>query len=248
MPLARALVSYTVEQHYRRHHILKAHRMTPQAPLADVIVTATTYLSDIDPIMAETIRRVGPCTLAPNPNIFEALVDAIISQQISVKAADTMVARLRSAAPGNVLTPDALATFQHEDLRALGFTTPKSNYLRNLTEQVVSGQLDLALLPALPDEEVIDTLVALKGIGRWTAEMILIFSLTRPDVLPVDDLGFVEAVRVMYNLPTRPKPKELRARGELWRPFRTFATWYMWGARRVEQRQSTRARTRIVSL
>ena len=222
--------------------------MTPQPPLADVITSATAYLSDIDPIMSEAIQRVGPCTLVPNPDIFEALIDAIISQQISVKAADTMVARLRNVAPGAVLTPDSLSTFQHEDLRALGFTTPKSNYIRNLTEQVVSGQLDLAALPLLDDETVISKLTALKGIGRWTAEMILIFSLTRPDVLPVDDLGFVEGVRVAYALSTRPTPKEMRTRGELWRPFRTFATWYMWAVRRADLQQSTRERTRIVSL
>ena len=221
--------------------------MNPQPSLVDVITSATAYLSNIDPIMADAIQRVGLCTLVPNPDIFEALIDAIISQQISVKAADTMVARLRNATPGAVLTPDALSTFQHEDLRALGFTTPKSNYIRNLTEQVVSGQLDLAALPLLDDETVISKLTALKGIGRWTAEMILIFSLARPDVLPVDDLGFVEGVRVAYALPARPTPKEMRTRGELWRPFRTFATWYMWGIRRMEL-QNTRERTRIVSL
>ena len=222
--------------------------MTPQPPLADVITSATTYLCAIDPIMADAISRVGPCTLVPNPDIFEALIDAIISQQISVKAADTMVARLRAAAPGAVLTPESLSTFQHEDLRALGFTTPKSNYIRNLTEQVVSGQLVLEQLPSLDDETVINKLTALKGIGRWTAEMILIFSLARPDVLPVDDLGFVEGVRVAYALPARPIPKEMRERGELWRPFRTFATWYMWAVRRADLQQSTRERTRIVSL
>ncbi len=225
----------------------KENSMTSQPSLADVITSATAYLSAIDPIMADTIQRVGLCTLIPNPDIFEALIDAIISQQISVKAADTMVARLRNAAPGAVLTPNALVSFQHEDLRALGFTTPKSNYIRNLTEQVVSGQLDLTALPLLDDETVISKLTALKGIGRWTAEMILIFSLARPDVLPVDDLGFVEGVRVAYGLPTRPTPKEMRTRGELWRPFRTFATWYMWGLRRMEL-QNTRERTRIVSL
>ncbi|GAC1392664.1 MAG: DNA-3-methyladenine glycosylase [Ktedonobacteraceae bacterium] len=222
--------------------------MTPQSSLADIITTATAYLSAIDPVMAAAIRRVGPCTLVPNPDIFEALIDAIISQQISVKAADTMVARLRAATPGAVLAPDALLTLQHEDLRALGFTTQKSNYMRNLTEQVVSGQLDLEQLPLLDDETVISKLTALKGIGRWTAEMILIFSLARPNVLPVDDLGFVEGVRVAYALPTRPTPKEMRERGELWRPFRTFATWYMWAIRRAELQQSARERTRIVSL
>ncbi len=221
--------------------------MTTPTSLPDVIIMACSYLSGIDPVMAEAIRRVGPCTLTPNPDIFEALVDAIISQQISVKAADTMVARVRKVLPDGLITPGALIALDHDDLRALGLTTPKSRYIRNLTEQVVSGELDLEQLSQLDDEMVINKLTALKGIGRWTAEMILIFSLARPDVLPIDDLGFLEGVREAYSLPARPTSKEMRSRGELWRPFRTFATWYMWGLRRLAV-QNNRERTRIVSL
>jgi DNA-3-methyladenine glycosylase II len=221
--------------------------MTTITSWSDTITTATTHLSSVDPILAEAIARLGPCTLVPNPDIFEALVDAIISQQISVKAADAIVARVRAATPNSVITPEALAPLDFEALRALGLSTPKARYIRNLVEQVVSGQLDLAQLPALDDEAVIRQLVALKGIGRWTAEMILIFSLGRLDVLPVDDLGLVEGVREAYGLPVRPTRKELLERGELWRPYRTLATWYMWGLRRFNQRNE-RERTRIVSL
>lgn len=216
-------------------------------PLSDNIEAAIAHLSAVDPVMAKAIEQVGPCTLTANPNIFEALVDAIISQQISVKAADTMVARLRMALPGSTITAEGLITLEHEQLRALGFTAPKSRYLRHLTEQVISGQLNLEDLAHQDDETVIKTLVALHGIGRWTAEMILIFSLSRLDVLPVDDLGFVEGVRGAYQLADRPKRKELQERGELWRPYRTIATWYMWGLRRISQRNE-RERTRIVSL
>jgi DNA-3-methyladenine glycosylase II len=219
--------------------------MTTFTPLADMIAAATIHLSSVDAVMAEAIQRVGPCTLTTNPNMFEALVDAIISQQISVKAADTMVARLRAKMADGCITPENVLLLAHEDLRALGFTTPKSRYIRHLTEQVVSGQLQLAELTTQDDETVIKTLVALHGIGRWTAEMILIFSLGRPDVLPVDDLGFLEGVREAYRLPARPTRKELQARGEQWRPFRTVATWYMWALRRLAQRSE---RTRIVSL
>ena len=95
--------------------------------------------------------------------------------------------------------------------------------------------MNLEQLPDLDDELVINQLIAIKGIGRWTAEMILIFALGRPDVLPVDDLGFVEGVREAYGLAVRPTRKEMQARGELWRPYRTFATWYMWGLRRFTQ-------------
>ena len=221
--------------------------MTILTSWADTITIAITHLSNIDPIMADTITQVGPCTLTPNPDIFEALVDAIISQQISVKAADAIVARVRAATPNGVITPEALAPFDFAALRALGLSTPKVRYIHNLVEQVTSGQLDLTCLAELDDEAVIEQLVALKGIGRWTAEMILIFSLGRTDVLPVDDLGLLEGVRTAYGLPVRPTRKEMLARGELWRPYRTFATWYMWGMRRLNQRNE-RERMRIVSL
>jgi len=221
--------------------------MTILTPWNDVISTATTYLSGKDPVMASTIARVGTCTLTPNPNIFESLVDAIISQQISVRAADAIMARLLAAAPGGLIAPEALLQLDHDSLRAVGLSTPKTRYVRDLAERVSSGMLDLAHIEKLEDEEVITHLVAVKGIGRWTAEMILIFSLGRPDVLPIDDLGFVEGVREAYGLEARPTRKEMLERGEAWRPYRTFATWYMWGLRRLSQRNE-RAHTRIISL
>lgn len=213
----------------------------------EVVAAGTRHLSEVDPVMAATIVLVGPCTLAPNPNLFETLVDAIVSQQISVKAADAIMARLRAALPGGLLIPDILLTLDHDALRAVGLSTPKTRYVRDLSERVASGQLDLASLPQQDDEIVIEELVKVKGIGRWTAEMMLIFALARPDVLPVDDLGFVDGVRSAYKLAERPKPPELRARGELWRPYRTFATWYMWGLRRLEMKIA-KEKTRIVSL
>ncbi len=216
----------------------------------NVISTATTYLSEIDPIMANAIERVGPCTLIPNPRLFETLVDAIISQQISVKAADAIMARLRSvlhAEANGIISPEALLSLEEDTLRAVGLSPQKMRYIRDLTERVASGELDLERLSELDDETVITELVKVKGIGRWTAEMMLIFSLGRPDVLPVDDLGFVEGVREAYSLEARPTSKEMRERGEVWRPYRTFATWYMWGVRRLTL-GIEREKTRIVSL
>lgn len=218
-----------------------------QNPFTDVVTTATAYLSEVDPVMRATIERVGPCTLQPDPDIFNALVDAIISQQISVKAADAIMARVRAALPEEKVTPEALLPFDFDRLRTLGLSTPKARYIRNLVEHVSSGQLQLETLSELDDEEIISQLIAVKGIGRWTAEMSLIFTFGRADVLPVDDLGFLEGVRVAYQLPARPSKQELRERGELWRPYRTFATWYMWGLRRLTL-QNERPRTRIVSL
>ena len=224
--------------------------MTTLADWTQVVATATTYLRDLDPIMAHAIERVGPCTLTPNPNLFETLVDAIISQQISVKAADAIMARLRKAAlgePEGLITPEALLPLDHEALRAAGLSPQKIRYIRDLTERVSTGQLDLEQVSELDDEVAIAELVKVKGIGRWTAEMMLIFSLGRPDVLPVDDLGFLEGVREAYSLDARPTPKEMRERGEIWRPYRTFATWYMWGVRRLAMKYE-KERTRIVSL
>ena len=216
----------------------------------EVISSSTAYLSDIDPIMARAIERVGLCTLIPNPQLFETLVDAIISQQISVKAADAIMGRLRAAlhAEANgMISPDALLSLEEDTLRAVGLSPQKMRYIRDLTERVVNGELDLERLSELDDEEIIHELVKVKGIGRWTAEMMLIFSLGRPDVLPVDDLGFLEGVREAYSLEARPTPKEMRERGELWHPYRTFATWYMWGVRRLTL-GIERKKTRIVSL
>lgn len=221
--------------------------MTILTRWAEVTATAVTYLSRIDPIMANAIARVGPCTLTPNPNVFETLVDAIISQQISVKAADAIMARLRAATPGRLIAPEALIQLDHDALRAAGLSPQKTRYIRDLTELVTTGQLELELLSELDDETVINKLVAVKGVGRWTAEMILVFSLGRPDVLPVDDLGLLEGVREAYGLESRPTRKEMLERGEVWRPYRTFATWYMWGVRRLALRD-TREQTRIVSL
>jgi DNA-3-methyladenine glycosylase II len=216
----------------------------------DVINSATAYLREIDPIMASAIERVGPCTLIPNPQLFETLVDAIISQQISVKAADAIMGRLRAAlhteADGTI-SPNALLSLEEDTLRAVGLSPQKMRYIRDLTQRVVNGELDLERLSELDDEAVIAELVKVKGIGRWTAEMMLIFSLGRPDVLPVDDLGFLEGVREAYSLEARPTPKEMRVKGELWHPYRTFATWYMWGVQRLKL-GNERQKTRIVSL
>ena len=218
-----------------------------QEPFAQVVAAATAYLSEKDPVMRAAIERVGPCTLVPDPDIFTALIDAIISQQISVRAADAIMARVRAALPDGKVTAEALFVLEIEQLRALGLSMPKARYIQNLVMLVSSGELQLAELMELDDEEIIRRLTVVKGIGRWTAEMCLIFTLGRPDVLPVDDLGLLEGVRTAYQLPARPTRQEVYARGELWRPYRTFATWYMWSVQRLKQGLMTE-KTRIVSL
>ena len=197
------------------------------------IAAGIAHLRAADPAMARAIDAVGPCTLTLQGDHYLALVEAIVSQQISIKAAASILARVVALrAPEATLTPDHLAAASEEELRAVGCSRAKAIYLQDLSTRVVAGWLDLAALRHLPDEEIIAQLLAVKGIGRWTAEMFLISSLGRPDVWPVDDLGIVIAAQGLYALPTRPKPKELLALGEPLRPYRTLAAWYLWQHRR----------------
>lgn len=199
-----------------------------------LVATGVAHLCAVDPIMAGTIAAVGPCTLTLEANLFYALVDAIMSQQISVKAAASILKRVCALyAPDPFPTPERLAATPDEDLRAAGCSRAKVIYLKDLAAQIVAGSIDLARLPQLSDEEIVQALVAVRGIGRWTAEMLLIFSLGRLDVWPVDDLGIVIAAQGIYQLPARPKRKELLALGEPWRPYRTIAAWYLWQSRRI---------------
>ncbi len=179
-------------------------------------------------MLARLVAAHGPCTLTPEPDLFGTLVDSIVSQQLSVKAAATIVGRLAAALPGGRLTPAGILATPDETLRAAGLSGAKTRYVRDLAQHVAAGTLDLAHLAAQPDEDAVAALVAVRGIGRWTAEMFLIFACNRPDILPVDDLGFRRAVQIQYNLPDLPPPATLPPRAEPWRPYRSIATWYLW--------------------
>lgn len=194
-------------------------------PLA--LAAGVASLRERDPALARLIDDVGPCTLSPQPDLFWALVEAILAQQISTKAKQAIAARV-SALYDPLPTPALVLATPDETLRAAGCSGAKVIYLKDLSGRIVAGTLDLDKLPALPDEEVIAALVGVKGIGRWTAEMLLIFALGRPDVWPVDDLGVVVGVQRLLELPDRPKPAGLRAIGDRWRPYRTIVSWYLW--------------------
>jgi DNA-3-methyladenine glycosylase II len=199
-------------------------------------VTATDYdrarriLLRRDPKLAALIRRHGPCGLAAaqRADHFSALVRAITGQQLSTKAATTIYQRMAALMPGGVPTPEGFAAITDEQLRAAGMSRQKSAYLRDLCSKVSTRAIDLEALDALDDEAVVAVLVAVKGIGRWSAEMFLIFRLLRPDVLPVGDLGIVMAVQKAYGLRTRPTADTIRKIGESWRPYRSVASWYLW--------------------
>jgi DNA-3-methyladenine glycosylase II len=183
-----------------------------------------------DPILAALIKQHGACGLADALRVdhFSALVRAIIFQQLSTKAASTIHERLLTLMPDRLPTPQALAAITEAQLRTVGVSRQKAMYLRDLCERVASGDITLDGVEHLDDEGVISALTRVKGIGRWTAEMFLIFRLHRPDVLPVGDLGILTAVQRAYGLRTRPTPDRLRKLGEAWKPYRSIACWYLW--------------------
>jgi DNA-3-methyladenine glycosylase II len=204
---------------------------TSNPPLTELFRKAQRHLSRRDPILGQLIKRVGRCILQPGGDAFELLVRAIIAQMISTKAALAIGARVRGALEPGGLTPAALATVREETLRGAGLSRAKVLAIKDLASRAHSGELPLARLGELTDEEVIACLVPVRGIGRWTAEMFLIFSLGRLDVLPVDDFGLRAGVQESYGLAELPGRAELRQLGEPWRPYRSIATWYFWRSR-----------------
>ena len=192
---------------------------------------ARRYLMRKDPVLATVIRQVGPCTLAdiPAQPPFMALAEAIASQQLSVKAADTIFGRFCALfAPDNIPDAHRLLQLQDESIRASGFSRSKVLFLRDLAAHVTDQRLALDRLHEFDDEVVLEQLTAVKGIGVWTAEIFLMFRLRRPDVFPADDLGLVKAVQRLYGLRTRPTRKKLLKMAEAWRPYRSVAAWYLW--------------------
>lgn len=183
-----------------------------------------------DPILAALIRKHGACGLAAaqRADHFSALVRAIVFQQLSTKAASTIYARLAALMPDAHPRAEPLAALSDAQLREAGISRQKAAYLRDLCEKVAAGALDLQTIHGLPDEEVIAALTQVKGIGRWSAEMFLMFRLHRPDVLPVGDMGIINAIRRAYGLRKAPTPDRIRKIGEAWKPYRSVACWYLW--------------------
>ena len=190
-----------------------------------------------DPVLAAAIRQIGPCLMADRQrkDHLTALVGAIVSQQLSTKAASTIFGRFVALFPDNQV-PDAQTIAAQSDaaLRGVGLSSQKVSYLRDLSGRIADGQLDLDALDTLGDEEVIERLTAVKGFGRWTAEMFLMFRLHRPDVLPVGDLGIVNAIQRLYRLRKRPDARRIARMGEAWKPYRSVASWYLWQTLRNE--------------
>ena len=192
---------------------------------------ARRVLARRDPILRDLMRRHGPCGLADSQHTdpFTALVHAIISQQLSTKAAATIAGRVEALLAGT-LAPTRVASVSDVQLRSAGLSGQKIGYLRDLCRRIDDRSLPLDALEAMADEDVITALTQVKGIGRWTAEMFLMFRLHRPDVLPVGDLGIVKAVQRNYRMRKVPSAERLHRLGEAWRPYRSVACWYLWAS------------------
>jgi DNA-3-methyladenine glycosylase II len=183
-----------------------------------------------DPRLNALIKKLGARRPDFSPrDPFHALVRAVVSQQLSTKAADTIEARVIALIGGSAaLTPESLLAADPIALRAAGLSRPKISYLRDLAGHVVDGQLDLHGLRHKTDEEIVVAITAIKGFGVWSAEMFLMFCLHRPDVFPVGDLGIVKGMQLLTGMKTRPKPRTMARVAELWRPHRSVASWYLW--------------------
>lgn len=195
---------------------------------------ATQHLVRVDPVMRRLIREIGPCTLAPRVcrSPFEALARAVAYQQLHDKAAESILRRFVALFPGRRFPrPAEVLATNVRALRSTGFSRAKVAALGDLAAKVLDGTVPTnRTIKGLDDDEIVKRLIEVRGIGRWTVEMLLIFQLGRPDVLPVDDFGVRNGFRIAYARRTMPTPKEVLGYGERWKPYRTVASWYLWRA------------------
>lgn len=191
---------------------------------------AVAHLKRHDPVMAQVIARVGPCRLVPRAEgtHFDAVLRSIIYQQLSGKAAFTILTRLLALYGGRAPTPRELLATGDEPLRAAGLSRQKIAYLRDLAAKVDAGEVPLEAIEDLEDEAVIEALTRVKGVGRWTAQMFLLFRLGRPNVLPELDLGVRKAIKIEYRKRRMPTPEQVRQIGRVWEPYCSVASWYLW--------------------
>ena len=193
---------------------------------ADTAAKAVAALRERDPVLRAGIDRVGPLALTPERDLFALLVRVVISQQISMAAAKTVANRLKAATPRGRFTAAALHAMTEEQIQASGTSWRKAGYIKNLAAAVRSRDLVIRKLPTLSDEDVTAQIVQVKGLGVWSARMVLMFGLGRPDVFPTGDLGVRNAARDLYGIADRAALDEHAA--ILWKPWRTAAAWYLW--------------------
>jgi DNA-3-methyladenine glycosylase II len=193
---------------------------------------AASALQARDLYLAPIIEREGLCTIKPHTNYYQDLVESIISQQLSVKAAASILRRFVALFGDSFPAPEAILEKSVDELRAVGLSRPKATYIRDLAQHVIDGSVHFKHLDALSNEEIIQELTAVKGIGEWTVHMFLMFCMGRPDVLAWGDLGIRSGIKKVYNLDHLPSPAEVAtiARRYQWHPYETIACWYIWRA------------------
>ena len=202
--------------------------MAARTPRFDDASIEIRTLRAADPRLAAVIDELGPLDLAPSDDPFRSLAESIVYQQLSLKAASTIWRRFEAL---TCVTPGDIAGLAVEDMRAVGLSGQKSRYLKDLADAVLTGRIDLDALDVLDDEAVIEEVTLVKGIGRWTAEMFLIFSLGRPDVLALDDAGLLCSAGWLLGHGRPATREEFAEAGEVWRPYRSVASLYLWAAK-----------------
>jgi len=188
---------------------------------------AINHLKKCDPILAAIIKQVGPCRMEFGEPTFHSLAEAILYQQLNGKAAVTIFKRFTDLA-GDPLTPDGILKLTDAQMRGVGLSKQKTSYLRDLSEKTKAGLLEFERLPELSEEEVIQHLTQVKGVGVWTAHMFLMFTLRRPDILPTGDYGVQAAIKKHYKKRKWPKPAIMEKIAKSWAPYRSIACWYLW--------------------
>lgn len=189
---------------------------------------ALLHLKNADPVLRQIIERVGPYRIEYRDPAFSTLARAIVFQQLAGAAAARIFERFQALVDPHPLTAETVLRVHLRRLRSAGLSLQKATYLRDLAKKAASGAIPFHRLPDLPDQEVIQVLTQVKGVGVWTAHMFLIFALRRPDVLPTSDYGIRAAMKKAYSLPDLPKPAEMEALAQPWRPYASVASWYLW--------------------
>ena len=186
------------------------------------------HIQKRDPVLGRVVKSIGPIDFEMDDGHYEALVGAIIYQQLAGAAARAILERFKKIYGGKIPNPKQYLSTDESKLRASGLSPQKISYIRDLCERIVKGSLDLPGLANLPDEEAVEKLDEIRGVGRWTAEMFLLFVLGRKDVLPVDDLGIQKAVKRIYHLRKLPSKKKFEQLAQNWHPYCSVATLYLW--------------------
>jgi DNA-3-methyladenine glycosylase II len=198
-------------------------RLTP-----DILRSGTTHLRETDGRLRGLIDRVGPCALRPRDSIYRSLFRSILYQQLAGTAAAAIHRRVCALFGGVIPPPAALLAAAPDDLRAAGLSRQKLAYLRDLAAHFADGRLRAQRLARLADDELVAAVTTVHGVGEWTAHMLMIFCLGRPDVLPVGDYGVRKGMQQLYRLRELPKPQTMQRIAAPWRPYRSIAAWYLW--------------------